>query len=1665
MYSDSGCTDANAISAAATVSDTTAPYIVDILTTTAFAGDAEKTVYAKHTNGAGSSSCATFTRAYKLDTTVPTLTVGTPSGSGDTRTITTTYADTNKSLDADFNVNALLNTLKISKNSGGDGELDIDLANGDYFGSSAALDGTTLAVGASYDDDGGTNSDRGAVYLFTKENGIWTQTLKISENGGGAGKVAIDLEDGDFFGSSVALDGNTLAVGASGDDDGGTDRGAVYLFTKESGIWTQTLKISDNSGGDGELDIDLDNSDNFGYSAALDGTTLAVGALGDDDGGSGAGAVYLFTKDGTIWTQTLKISDNSGGDGKVDIDLDADDRFGNSIALDGTTLAVGALYDDDGGTNVGAVYLFTKESNIWTQTLKISDNGGGVGKVAIDLDGSDYFGSSVALAGTTLAVGAPDDDDGGDEGDRGAVYLFTNDGSDWTQTLKISKNSGGNGKLPIDLGVLDSVYFGSSIALDGTTLAVGAQGIFYRTGAAFLFDASAMRYVAQTGSSCSTAPPQNSLPHVGPAATFTEADNDKYVCFWATDKAGNINKSISTSLGTIPALLTATFGATWIPNTLAISKTLAVSEVTTGAAAEYKLLGPTDPCTAAAYSASTFEKVSLPLSTGAGSITVSDDAHNTKYACVKLSKATTNTDRYLRSPTITDIDTTGPTVTDTTYYADAALNTPITSGLFKAGKKIYTKVSFSEDVENVLATGATARPEISYSIGTLPKTQYNIVAYTSTLSSGQCKAKSASDTSEYTCLYTVVASNAGTFKTTVGVNTKDGFNHPLAPEYVTDAPFHIDTIAPTIQRVVVNGTTLTVTMSEPIYAATTPAVSDFTITSTNTVTVTRVTGIPVTAAAAANTFTLTLSVAPTGTPTLSYVPSTTATKKIKDVAGNLLVGAMKSIISKGIIFSTIAGDDFINAAEDDAVVTIAGTSVGLTNGTPVTVKIDDSDGDSNVDLTKTANISSDAWSVDIPAAEVQALEEGDLTITVSVVDVPDVRKTIVYDRTSPTVAATNYYADAGLGSPITSGLFKAGKEIYTKVVFSEDLEDVLATGATARPKISYTVGASSETQYSIVVHDDTLTSGDCQAKDDSGTNEYHCLYTVAAGDTGGFKTTVGVDTEDTAGNALARAYEKAAAFTFDTTVPTVSSVTRSSTTLTVTMSETIYATTTPDPGDFTISSDNNVTVSGVTGIPASVATAANTFTLTLSAVPTGTNTFVYMPSSTVGKKIKDVAGNFLVRATQVIVNKSIILSAVAVDDIINATEDDTDVTISGTSTGLTNGTPVTVKIDDSDVGATPNITKTANISSDAWQVTISSTDMDALEEGDLTITVSATGAPDATKIITYDRALPIISSVTRNSTTLTVIMSEPIYAATTPDISDFTIVSSNSTNITHINAIPASASAVANTFTLTLSQVPTGTNTLSYAPSTTPAKKIKDVAGNLLVGATKDIVNNALTINSIAGDNFINAAEDDSDVTIAGTSTGLAQNTEVTVKIDDSDLGPGANITKTSRISGTDTWSVSISSTEMDALQKGDLTITASATGAPDAIKTITYDIASPTVTVTKYYADAALNSSIASTSFLKVGKKIYTKVVFSEDLEEVLATGATARPEISYTVGTSPETQYNIVVHTNTLTSGECQAKDDSGTREYHCLYTVATRQHRHLQNYRWYQDSRQSR
>ncbi|MGI6496310.1 MAG: FG-GAP repeat protein [Kiritimatiellia bacterium] len=353
-----------------------------------------------------------------------------------------------------------------------------DGAAGDNFGCSVALDGDTALVGAYLDDDNGYAS--GSAYVFTRSGGTWTQQAKLaaadgadgdwfgcsvalcsgtalvgaygdSDNGAASGSACVftrsdtnwaqqaklsagDSATADWFGTSVALSGDTALVGAYGDDDNGDNSGSAYVFIRSGGTWTRQAKLTADDGA---------AYDYFGWSVALSGDTALVGAYLDDDNGAASGSAYVFTRSGTAWTQQAKLTGADGAD---------DDRFGCSVALSGDTALVGVDGDDDKGTDSGSAYVFARSGSTWTQQAKLT---------ASDGADEDYFGCSVALDGDTALVGAFWDDDNGT--DSGSAYVFTRSGGTWTQQAKLTAGDGA-----------EYDCFGCSVALDGDTALVGA---------------------------------------------------------------------------------------------------------------------------------------------------------------------------------------------------------------------------------------------------------------------------------------------------------------------------------------------------------------------------------------------------------------------------------------------------------------------------------------------------------------------------------------------------------------------------------------------------------------------------------------------------------------------------------------------------------------------------------------------------------------------------------------------------------------------------------------------------------------------------------------------------------------------------------------------------------------------------------------------------------------------------------------------------------------------------------------------------------------------------------------------------------------------------------------------------------------------------------------
>ena len=260
-----------------------------------------------------------------------------------------------------------------------------DTAEGDAFGQSIALSADIMVIGAPRDDAQG--KDSGSAYVFTRSGKVWSQQAKLTATDGAAG---------DLFGISVALSGETLLVGADLNDEKADNAGAAYVYTRSGNNWIQQAKLTAADGA--ETDI-------FGVRVALSGDTALISARRDDTVmGVDAGSAYLFTRTGTSWSQQIKLTAPDGA---------ADDRFGRSVALDGDTAVIGAMFQDEKGDNSGSAYVFTRSGDVWTQTDKI---------IAADGVAEDHFGWSVALSGGTTVIAATGSDDHGDQ--SGAVYIY-----------------------------------------------------------------------------------------------------------------------------------------------------------------------------------------------------------------------------------------------------------------------------------------------------------------------------------------------------------------------------------------------------------------------------------------------------------------------------------------------------------------------------------------------------------------------------------------------------------------------------------------------------------------------------------------------------------------------------------------------------------------------------------------------------------------------------------------------------------------------------------------------------------------------------------------------------------------------------------------------------------------------------------------------------------------------------------------------------------------------------------------------------------------------------------------------------------------------------------------------------------------------------------------
>jgi hypothetical protein len=319
-----------------------------------------------------------------------------------------------------------------------------------HFGQSVAVEGDVMVAGLS-DDENGTNS--GAAYVFYRDQG------GVGNWGSVARLTALDASISDRFGAAVAISGDTVIVGAYGDDE---LRGSAYVFQRDHGgpdAWGQTAKITA---------VDGEAFDWFGVSVSIDNDTAIVGAHYDDDDGHNSGSAYVFQRDHGgpgAWGQVAKITPPDG---------EEDEWFGGSVAIDGDTAVVGARYDDDHGSIAGSASIFQRNQggpDAWGRVAEIYPT-----------DGSELveFGAAVSISGETVLVGAINDLSPSVPSGSAFVFNRNQGGADsWGQVAKL---------VPAAPVVND---FGSSVSIDGNTAVIGASlddELEWDAGAAYIYE-------------------------------------------------------------------------------------------------------------------------------------------------------------------------------------------------------------------------------------------------------------------------------------------------------------------------------------------------------------------------------------------------------------------------------------------------------------------------------------------------------------------------------------------------------------------------------------------------------------------------------------------------------------------------------------------------------------------------------------------------------------------------------------------------------------------------------------------------------------------------------------------------------------------------------------------------------------------------------------------------------------------------------------------------------------------------------------------------------------------------------------------------------------------------------------------------------------------------
>jgi hypothetical protein len=300
-----------------------------------------------------------------------------------------------------------------------------DAGYNDNFGAAVSISGDTLVVGAQRKNVGGVSA--GAVYIFEHVGDRWLKRHTLAPP---------DAARGDGFGRSVAIDGDTIIVGASNKMVGGNAfQGTAYVFVRGRAGWSLQQELAAEDG------VPYDY---FGYSAAISGDTVIVGAHNDTVANDASvGAVYVFTRDRATWSLQQKL---------MGAESPNQYNFARSIALDGDTAVVGASEEvNEAKDRQGAAYVFVRAHNSWSLQQRLEGKGEPV---------FAEFGISVAVSGDTIIVG----DDTYDTWSRGAAYVYVRKDERWVLEKRL---------FPHDRAKWDG--FGSAVSVSEDIALIGAS--------------------------------------------------------------------------------------------------------------------------------------------------------------------------------------------------------------------------------------------------------------------------------------------------------------------------------------------------------------------------------------------------------------------------------------------------------------------------------------------------------------------------------------------------------------------------------------------------------------------------------------------------------------------------------------------------------------------------------------------------------------------------------------------------------------------------------------------------------------------------------------------------------------------------------------------------------------------------------------------------------------------------------------------------------------------------------------------------------------------------------------------------------------------------------------------------------------------------------------